>query len=101
MIVHIVLLKLRPGFHRQDARVQQAVTDLAGVGAKVPGVERWECGWNVAQHPAAHDLALFTVFRSQADLDAYGPHPAHLDIAEKLKDIADFSFCDYEQTVAP
>jgi hypothetical protein len=96
MIVHIVLLKLKPGLSRNDKRVQDAFTELAGVGAQVPGVKRWECGWNAAQHPAAYDVALLSEFRSQADLDAYGPHSAHLRIAEKLKDITDFVFCDYE-----
>ena len=96
MIIHIVLLKLKPGLDRDDKRVQEAFSELAGVGPQVPGVARWECGWNVAQHVAAYDIALLSEFRSQADLDAYGPHPAHVQIAKKLEALTDFVFCDYD-----
>ena len=98
MIVHIVLLKLKPGLARDDQRVQEVFAELAGVGPQVPGVVRWECGWNIARHAAAYDIALLSEFQSQADLDAYGPHPAHVQVGKKLQALTDFAFCDYEMS---
>jgi hypothetical protein len=32
----------------------------------------------------------------RADLDAYGPHPAHQEVVTRLREIADWVICDYE-----
>lgn len=96
MINHIVLLKLKPGIDRDDARVLDAISTLIAVRSHVQGIERWEYGWNFTQRPIAYDFALDSTFRSRADLDAYGPHPAHQAAIVRLREVMDWVLCDFE-----
>ena len=96
MVTHIVLLKLKPGFTRDDARVQDAVAALIAVRDHVDGIERWDHGWNLTPRPIAYDFALDSTFRSRADLDAYGPHPAHQAAIVKLREVMEWVLCDFE-----
>ena len=63
---------------------------------ELAGIERWDHGWNFTQRPVAYDFALDSTFRSRADLDAYGPHPAHQAAIVKLREVADWVLCDFE-----
>lgn len=96
MINHIVLLRLKPGFTRDDPRVREAITTLTSLREQIAGIERWDHGWNFTQRPVAYDFALDSTFRSRADLDAYGPHPAHQAAIMKLREVADWVLCDFE-----
>ena len=40
--------------------------------------------------PIAYDFGINMAFATRADLDAYGPHPAHQDVVAKLREIADW-----------
>ena len=33
---------------------------------------------------------------TRADLEAYGPHPAHQEVVVALREIAEWVICDYE-----
>ena len=60
------------------------------------GIVRMESGWNTTDRPIAYDFGINLGFATRADLDAYGPHPAHQEVAAKLREIADWIICDYE-----
>jgi hypothetical protein len=96
MINHIVLLRLKPGVDHADPRVRDALATLVALRGQIDGIERWDHGWNFTQRPVAYDYALDSTFRSRADLDAYGPHPAHQAAMVKLREVMDWVLCDFE-----
>lgn len=96
MVNHIVLLKLKPGIERGDPRVRDAIGALLALRGRIDGIERWDHGWNFTERPIAYDFALDSTFRSRADFDAYGPHPAHQEAIVKLRPLMDWVLCDFE-----
>ena len=96
MYVHLVLIKLKPGVTRDDPRVQAWEPLLAALEQKCSGIVRFESGWNTTDRPIAYDYGVNMGFATRADLDAYGPHPAHQDVVAKLREFADWLICDYE-----
>jgi hypothetical protein len=97
MYVHLVLIKLKPGVTRADPRIAPWEALLAELPKQVGGIVRWESGWNVTDRPVAYDFGINSGFATRADLDAYGPHPAHQAVVAKLREFADWVICDYER----
>jgi len=96
MIVHLVLVKLKSGVGRDDPKVVAWEAEFAELRKKVGGVVRWEMGWNTTDRQNAYDFGLNSAFATRADLDAYGPHPAHQAVVAKMREFADWVICDYE-----
>ena len=96
MVHHIVLLRLKPGVTRDDARVRDALAALVALRGQIEGIARWEHGWNFTQRPIAYDFGLYSSFASRAALDAYGPHPAHQAVVAQLREVMDWVLCDFE-----
>jgi hypothetical protein len=95
MVHHIVLIKLKPGITRDDARVRAGLAALVALREQIDGIERWEHGWNFNERPIAYDFALDSTFVSRAAFDAYGPHPAHQAAAAQLREVVDWVLCDF------
>jgi hypothetical protein len=98
MFVHLVLIKLKPGITRNDPRVRAWQPALAALERKIKGLTRFEHGWNTTDRPTAYDYGIGMAFATRADLDAYGPHPAHQDVVAKMREFADWVICDFEKT---
>ncbi|MFO1396544.1 MAG: Dabb family protein [Burkholderiales bacterium] len=96
MFAHLVLIKWKPGVTRADARVSRWEAMLDGLEHKCPGIVRFEHGHNTTDRPIAYDYGLNMAFDTRANLDAYGPHPAHQEVVVALREIADWVICDYE-----
>ncbi len=96
MFVHLVLIKLKPGVTRTDPRVRAWETKFVALEHQCSGIVRFEHGWNTTDRPIAYDVGVNMAFATRADLDAYGPHPAHQEVVAKLREIADWVLCDYE-----
>jgi hypothetical protein len=96
MIVHLVLVKLKPGFTREHPQVVAWQALVAALPSKVSGLVRWETGWNVSERPIAYDFGVNSAFSTREDLAAYGPHPAHQQVVAAQREIADWVICDYE-----
>ena len=97
MIHHLVLIKLKPAIARTDPRVQEALAALVALRDQIPGIDRWEHGWNFTERPVACDFALDSTFVSREAFDAYGPHPAHQAVVVRLREVADWVLCDFER----
>ena len=84
MIKHIVLWKLKEvaecGERVQNARKMKH--DLEALKAKIPQIRHIEVGLNSAPSDAFYDVALYSEFVSEKDLDIYRKHPEHLKVAE-------------------
>ncbi len=96
MFVHLVLIRLKPGVARSDPRVPAWQANFSALEHQCGGIVRFEFGWNVSDRPIAYDAGINMAFATRADLDAYGPHPAHQEVVAGLREIADWVICDYE-----
>jgi hypothetical protein len=97
VFVHLVLIKLKPGIARDDPRVRAWLPMFCALERKCKGIVRFEHGWNTTERPIAYDYGINMAFATRADLDAYGPHPAHQDVVARMREFADWVICDYEK----
>lgn len=88
MIRHIVMWNVRgatPGEKAANvARLRRSFDSLRG---RVPGLLHLEIGVDTSRVAYACDVVLFSVFESQAALDAYATHPEHLRVKQELGDL--------------
>jgi|SRR3990172_526234 hypothetical protein len=84
MIKHIVLWKLKASAEgagkEQNARKMKA--ELEALKGKIPQIRHIEVGINMVPSDAAYDVALYSEFATESDLDAYQKHPEHLKVAD-------------------
>ncbi|RYF18668.1 MAG: Dabb family protein [Comamonadaceae bacterium] len=66
------------------ARLKRSFDSLRG---RVPGLLHLEIGVDTSRADYACDVVLFSVFESQAALDAYAAHPEHLRVKQELGDM--------------
>lgn len=78
---HMVMWKLDGATAQaRCARAQNLVPAFAALRGKVPGLLRLEVGANQIDAADAFDMALYMVFESRRELEAYKTHPDHLRI---------------------
>lgn len=102
MIKHIVMWNVA-GDSTEDRRsaaefVRSRFEALRGA---VPGLLHLEVGLDESRVDYACDVVLYTEFESQAALDAYATHPAHLRVKGELGQMRIARFqVDYAVTAA-
>ncbi len=96
MIRHLVLFKLNEGVRVDEPRVQAGGRAFAELGALVPDVASWECGWNVADRPIAYDFAINSSVADNDALARYIEHPAHQAAVAAWAEFATWVVADYE-----
>lgn len=100
MIKHVVMWTIRHGetprvkFERM-AEVKARLLDLKG---RIDEIVALDVFFNSPSAPDDnYDVILISEFNSWADLDAYQKHPAHLEVADYLKNVRqNRSAIDYE-----
>ncbi len=84
MIKHIVMWKLKASAEgasrEQNAKILK--TELEALKKKIPMIRHIEVGMNMMPSEAAYDVALYSEFTNEKDLDRYQKHPEHLKIAD-------------------
>ncbi|MGW1224532.1 Dabb family protein [Streptomyces sp. NPDC002530] len=95
MIRHLVLFKLNEGVERDEPRVVAAARAFAELGDKVPGLEFWECAWNITDRPIAYDFAINSAVADEAALKIYLEHPDHQAAAGQWREFATWVIADY------
>ncbi|MGE5173552.1 MAG: Dabb family protein [Betaproteobacteria bacterium] len=84
MIKHIVMWKLKEvaecGDRLQNARKMKH--DLEALKTKIPQIRHLEVGLNAIPSDASYDVALYSEFDSEKDLEIYQKHPEHLKISD-------------------
>jgi hypothetical protein len=80
MIEHVVLFKWKPDTS-QDA-IEAAIAALRGLTGSIPGIIDLACGPPITDQPHAFSFGLVVRFRDRASFDAYGPHPAHINVVQ-------------------
>ncbi len=84
MFKHIVCFKLKEfaeGASRAD-NARQIKAKLEALRQRVPGIRKLEVGINLAEDPAAYDIALCTEFDSRSEAERYQQHPEHVAVAQ-------------------
>ncbi len=84
MIKHIVLWKLKSiaeGNNKQQ-NAEKMKQDLEALKNKISFIRRIEVGINAIPSDAAFDIALYSEFDNERDLEQYQKHPDHLAVAD-------------------
>lgn len=84
MLKHIVLFKLKSMAEgaSKDANARKIKTDLEALKSKIPQIRHLEVGINAIPSEAAYDIAIYSEFANEADLNIYAKHPEHVKVAE-------------------
>ena len=91
MIKHIVLWSFRPQAegHSKQENIELARKKLLGLKDSIKEVRALEIGVNINTGQDAFDLALYSEFEKEKDLDAYQKHPEHLKAVDFLRKVRD------------
>jgi hypothetical protein len=95
VIVHLVMFRFKPGVTRHDVRVAAVAKAMDDLPRQIPLIKSWHHGFNMTPDALAWDYGLEAVFNSEADLQAYFEHPAHLPVIERWDEIATLGFTDF------
>ncbi|GAA2083295.1 Dabb family protein [Kitasatospora saccharophila] len=96
MIRHLVLFKLNEGVTKDDPRAVAGAAAFAELGALVPELREWECGWNFTDRDIARDFAINSLVEDREALAAYLGHPAHQAAAAQWREFATWVIADLE-----
>ncbi len=94
MLTHVVFFKLSP---EAKDRAGELVARLSEMKASIPELAEIGAGVDVSRSERSWDAALYTRFRSEADLETYRSHPAHQNVLELIREVcSETSVGDYE-----
>lgn len=86
LLRHIVLYKFKET--TTPTQVQEVIDTFSALPKQIPQIADFECGSNVSQEGKSEGMtqAFVVSFRSDADLQTYLTHPAHLAYVNVVKD---------------
>lgn len=84
MLKHIVLFKLKPSAEgaSKEMHAKKIKADLEALTGKIPQIRKMEVGVNCIPGEAAYDVAIYSEFANETDLNTYMKHPEHVKVAE-------------------
>lgn len=84
MVKHIVLWKLKSFAEGADKgeNARKIKTEIEALKKKIPQIRHIEVGINFLASDAAYDVALYSEFENEKDLDVYQKHPEHMKVAD-------------------
>ena len=87
MVVHVVLMRLRPGYPGLRLMSSRAIWRSRGIGGRP---DSCVVGPNITEEPLSQGFEFGFVLRfaSHAELDAYHVNPAHLPISLAIRDVS-------------
>lgn len=84
MIVHSLFLKLKDRSKENIARTRDVLLSMRG---KIEQIRDLKVETDILHGPSSYDLALFAKFDTMADLQAYVPHPVHVEVGKQLQEV--------------
>lgn len=88
MVKHIVMWALRGDTREERQRAAMFLKDrFEQLCGQVSGLRHLEIGMDTSHVDYACDVVLYSEFDSQAALDAYANHPAHLRVKAEVSDL--------------
>lgn len=84
MIKHIVMWRLKASAEgaSREQNAKRLKAELEALKKKIPLIRHIEVGINMTPSEAAYDVALYSEFANEIDLESYQKHPEHLKIAD-------------------
>lgn len=84
MLKHIVLFKLKPAAEgaSKEENAKKIKRDLEALKEAIPQIRHIEVGINVIPSETAYDIAIYSEFADEKDLNIYMKHPEHVKVAE-------------------
>lgn len=96
MITHIVFLNIKPELDKTDV-LQKIKTKLLALNNSIDELQHLEFGIDFNGAGPAYDAALYSTFKSKADLEAYQIHPEHLKAKDYIVEVTSArAVVDYE-----
>lgn len=91
MLKHIVLFKLKEnaeGATKEEnfRKIKKELESLKGI---IPQIIKIEVGLNVIPSETAYDVAIYSEFADEKNLDIYMKHPEHVRIAGFIAKVRD------------
>jgi hypothetical protein len=88
MLIHVVLMRLRPGV--SEAALGELARRVGDLAESVAGPDSCVVGPNVTEEPLSQEFEFGFVLRfaDHAQLDAYHVNPAHLPVSLAIRDLA-------------
>ncbi|HSA51761.1 MAG TPA: Dabb family protein [Yinghuangia sp.] len=96
MIRHLVLFKLNEGVARDEPRVIAGAEAFEALGAVIPELKSWQCGWNITVRDIAYDYAIVSDVEDTDALGRYLNHPDHQAAAARWREFATWVIADLE-----
>jgi hypothetical protein len=86
---HVVLFKFKD--EATPEQIQTVVDAFRALPSKIDVIQDFEWGTNVSPEPHSQGLthAFLLTFKSEADRDAYLPHPAHKEFGRTVGPVLD------------
>jgi hypothetical protein len=95
MIWHTVWFKLKESV--SDEQKQAMLDGLNALPAQIEEISTLACGEDFCGRSKGYQIGLVVSCASRADLEAYGPHPAHQAFVQQFKPLwDDVSALDFE-----
>jgi hypothetical protein len=84
MLKHIVLFKLKPAAEgaSKEEIAKKIKRDLEALKGVIPQIRHIEVGINVIPSETEYDIAIYSEFADEKDLNIYMKHPEHVKVAE-------------------
>ncbi len=88
MLVHVVLMRLRPGI--SESALDELARRVGDLAESVAGPDSCVVGANITEEPLSQEFEIGFVLRfaGHAELDAYHANPAHLPISLAIRDVS-------------
>lgn len=97
MLKHIVCWKITDTDRSKEENIREMKRRLESLPDHISEIKEFEVGINSNPSEAAFDIALYSGFSNEANLEAYRKHPEHKKVAEFINSIAeDRVVVDYE-----
>jgi hypothetical protein len=95
MVKHLVLVKFKEGITDDDPRVKEVMERFERMPQEIPVIKGWQTGLNFAARPFGSEWALCSDFEDETAFDAYLRHPAHIEAVNLWREIATWTYCDF------
>jgi hypothetical protein len=87
MIKHVVFMKFKAGVTEKDiADLEKAMAKLPG---RIPEIKEYQFGRDIVRSERSYDFALVSAFEDLDALKRYQPHPDHLPVLAKVKEMCE------------
>ena len=87
MIKHVVFMKFKAGVTEKDiTELERAMAKLPG---RIPEIKEYQFGRDIVRSERSYDFALVSAFEDLDALKRYQPHPDHLPVLAKVKEMCE------------